>query len=256
MKIATWNINSVAVRLPHVLDWVKTNRPDVLCLQEIKCTEERFPTQAFVDLGYQVELFGQPTYNGVATLSLSEISQVQKGFLTDAPDAQRRLLAVTTGNIKVVNVYIPNGSEVGADKYYYKLDWLAKLKDYFDQHHSPQDPLVICGDFNIAPEDRDIHDPILWFGKILCSPAEREALSKIAAWGLVDLFRQHHQEPGLFSWWDYRGGGFRRNHGLRIDHIWATASLAERCTACWIDTAPRALERPSDHTPVVAEFAS
>src|SRR5262249_32367525 len=134
MKIATWNVNSMAVRLPHVLDWVKTNRPDVLCLQEIKCTEERFPAQAFFDLGYQVELFGQPAYNGVATISLSDTSQVQKGFPGDAPDAQRRLLAVTTSNIKVINVYIPNGSEVGADKYYYKLDWLAKLKAYFDQH--------------------------------------------------------------------------------------------------------------------------
>jgi exodeoxyribonuclease III len=255
MKIATWNVNSMAVRLPHVLDWVKTNRPDVLCLQEIKCIEERFPTQTFVDLGYRVELFGQPTYNGVATISLSNISQVQKGFLDDANEAQRRLLAVTTGGIRVINVYIPNGSEVGADKYYFKLAWLEKLREHFHQNHSAQEPVLLCGDFNIAPEDRDIHDPILWFGKILCSPPEREALSKIADWGLIDLFRKHHQDAGQFSWWDYRGGGFRRNQGLRIDHIWATAPLAGRCTACWIDTAPRALERPSDHTPVVAEFS-
>jgi exodeoxyribonuclease III len=255
MKIATWNVNSIAARLPHVVEWVKTNRPDVLCLQEIKCIDERFPAAVFQELGYQSQTFGQPTYNGVATLSLHEINAVQKGFPDDAPDAQRRLLLTTIGPIKIINVYVPNGSEVGSAKYQYKLDWLDKLRAYLDACLSPAEPVVICGDFNVAPEDRDIHDPILWYGKILCSEPERAALQKVFAWGFEDVFRKHHAEPGLFSWWDYRGGGFRRNHGLRIDHLWATSNLAQASISCVIDTAPRKLERPSDHAPVIAEFA-
>ena len=254
MKIATWNVNSIAARLPQALDWVKASQPDVLCLQEIKCVDEKFPADVFKDLGYHIEVFGQPTYNGVAILSRSPASQVQKGFPDDAPEAQRRLLSAVINGVRVVNVYIPNGSEVGSEKYAYKLDWLSKLKTYFDQHLSAQELLVLCGDFNIAPEDRDVHDPILWYGKILCSDEERAALQHISNWGLVDVFRQHHQERGLYSWWDYRGGGFRRNFGLRIDHLWATAPLAEKCVGCLIDTAPRKLERPSDHAPVLAEF--
>lgn len=254
MKIATWNVNSIAVRLEQVLDWIKTNQPDVLCLQEIKCTDDKFPTNAFQDLGYHVEIYGQPSYNGVATLSRNQAAEIQKGFPEDAPDAQRRLLSGVINGVRVVNVYIPNGSEVGSDKYVYKLAWLAQLKSFFVQHCSNQEPLVLCGDFNIAPEDRDVHDPILWYGKILCSPEERAALEQIAAWGLVDVFRQHHHDRGLFSWWDYRGGGFRRNFGLRIDHLWATAPLASKSVGCVIDLAPRKLERPSDHAPVLAEF--
>lgn len=254
MKIATWNVNSIAVRLPHLLDWLKTNEPDVVCLQEIKCTDDRFPLKAIQEVGYQAEIFGQPTYNGVAILARQPITNVQKGFPGDAPDAQRRLLAATVQGVRVINVYIPNGSEVGADKYYYKLDWLEKLHAFFTTDCSVNEPLVLCGDFNIAPEDRDIHDPIMWYGKILCSPPERAALQKLADWGLHDTFRQHHAKAGLFSWWDYRGGGFRRNHGLRIDHLWATPGLASQCSACLIDLVPRKLERPSDHAPVIAEF--
>ncbi len=254
MKVATWNVNSIAVRLPQALDWVKANQPDVLCLQEIKCTDDKFPADSFKELGYHAEIFGQPSYNGVVILSRTEASQVQKGFPDDDPDAQRRLLSALIGGVRIINVYIPNGSEVGSEKYAYKLAWLSQLKNFFEQHCSNQEPLVICGDFNIAPEDRDVHDPILWYGKILCSPEEREALNQIAQWGLVDVFRQHHQERGLFSWWDYRGGGFRRNFGLRIDHLWATTPLAAKCVSCVIDTAPRKLERPSDHAPVIAEF--
>ena len=255
MKIATWNVNSIAVRLPHVVDWLQTNRPDVLCLQEIKCTDDRFPATAFQALGYQVETFGQPSYNGVATLTLQQPASVQKGFPQDDAEAQRRLLLTSLAGVKIINVYIPNGSEVGSDKYGYKLDWLAKLHGFLQSAASPAEPVVLCGDFNIAPEDRDIHDPILWYGKILCSEPERAALQKLAGWGLTDVFRQHHSEPGLFSWWDYRGGGFRRNQGLRIDHLWATSILAQTSTGCVIDTAPRKLDRPSDHAPVLAEFA-
>lgn len=254
MKVATWNVNSIAVRLPQALEWVKAAQPDVLCLQEIKCTDDKFPAASFQELGYHAEIFGQPSYNGVAILSRTEASQVQKGFPDDAPEAQRRLLSALINGVRIVNVYIPNGSEVGSEKYDYKLAWLGQLKNFFEQHCSNQEPLVLCGDFNIAPEDRDVHDPILWYGKILCSPEERAALNQIAQWGLVDVFRQHHQERGLFSWWDYRGGGFRRNFGLRIDHLWATASLAAKSTGCVIDIAPRKLERPSDHAPVMAEF--
>lgn len=254
MKIATWNINSISVRLSHVMDWLKLNKPDVLCLQETKCKDEKFPAAAFQELGYRAEVFGQATYNGVATLSRAEISDVQRGFLADAEDAQRRLLAAMIGGVKIVNVYIPNGSEVGSDKYRFKLDWLAKLRKFLDEYGDPQQALVLCGDFNIAPEDRDVHDPKLWAGQILCSQAERAALQVIENWGLVDVFRQHHDDEGIFSWWDYRGGAFPKNHGLRIDHLWATEPLAENCVAVWIDKAPRAMERPSDHAPVVAEF--
>lgn len=254
MKIATWNINSISVRLPHVLEWISANRPDALCLQEIKCKDEKFPAAAFAELGYKAEVFGQQTYNGVATLSLLSGSDTQKGFPGDAEDAQRRLLATTINGVRIVNVYIPNGSEVGSDKYQYKLGWLSQLRKFFDDHCDPQQPLVLCGDFNIAPEDRDVHDPKAWAGQILCSEAERTALRTIEDWGLVDVFRQLHEDDGIFSWWDYRGGAFPKNHGLRIDHLWASESLAEQCVAAWIDKTPRMLERPSDHAPVVAEF--
>lgn len=254
MKIATWNINSIGVRQQHVLDWVKINRPDVLCLQEIKCKDEKFPAERFRELGYQSEVFGQQTYNGVATLSLMEANHVIKGFPGDSEDAQRRLLATTINGVTVVNVYIPNGSEVGSEKYKFKLEWLSKLRKFFDDHFNQQQLLVLCGDFNVAPEDRDVHDPKLWTGQILCSDAERAALQELEDWGLVDVFRQHHADDGIFTWWDYRGGAFPKNHGLRIDHLWATEPLAEICSAVWIDKAPRAMERPSDHVPVVAEF--
>ncbi len=254
MKIATWNINSIAVRLPHVLDWLKSNRPDALCLQEIKCKEDKFPADAFRELGYHAQIFGQQTYNGVATLSLAEPSDVQKGFLGDAEDAQRRLLATTINGVKIVNVYIPNGSEVGSEKYSYKLNWLSNLRKFFDECCDPKQDVVLCGDFNIAPEDRDVHDPKLWAGQILCSDAERAALQNIEDWGLVDVFRQHHDDSGVYTWWDYRGGAFPKNKGLRIDHLWATEPLSELCTAVWVDKAPRALPQPSDHVPVVAEF--
>lgn len=254
MKIATWNINSIGVRLQHVLDWLSLNRPDVLCLQEIKCKDEKFPAEAFRELGYQAEVYGQKTYNGVATLSLAQAANVRKGFTDDGEDAQRRLLAATVNGVTVVNVYIPNGSEVGSEKYQYKLNWLEKLRKFLDENLDPTQLAVLCGDFNVAPEDRDVHDPKLWAGQILCSEAERNALQKVEDWGLVDVFRQHHDDEGVFSWWDYRGGAFPKNLGLRIDHLWATEPLSKLCSAIWIDKTPRALERPSDHAPVVAEF--
>jgi len=254
MKIATWNVNSITVRLPQVLEWLEENQPDILCLQESKCPDEKFPRRQLTERGYHVEVFGQPTYNGVAIISRYPIGQVQRGFSDDMPDAQRRLIAATIEGIRVINVYIPNGSEVGSEKYSYKLDWLARLRKHCQSELGSTDLALICGDFNIAPTDADLHDPVLWSGKILCSEAEREALESIRELGLYDLFRKQHPEGGHYSWWDYRAGGFRRNHGLRIDHIWATEKLSGLCVAAWIDKIPRALEKPSDHAPVVAEF--
>jgi exodeoxyribonuclease-3 len=254
MKIATWNVNSIGVRLQHVLQWLDGNRPDALCLQEIKCVDAKFPADAFRELGYSAEVFGQPTYNGVAIVSTAPAADVQRGFPGDAPDAQRRMIAATIGGVRVVNVYIPNGSEVGSEKYAYKLDWLARLRTYFDEACEVNQQLVIGGDFNVAMDDRDVYNPKEWEGKVLCSEPERAAMRAVQSWGLTDLFRLHHEEPGNYTWWDYRGGGFPRNLGLRIDHLWATESLAAACSAAWIDKLPRTLEKPSDHTPVVAEF--
>ena len=254
MRIATWNVNSITVRLPHVLDWLDANKPDALCLQEIKCVDAKFPFEAIREAGYTAEVFGQPGYNGVAILSPHPVSEVQRGFGGEETDAPRRLIAATIGPVKVVNVYIPNGSEVGADKYYYKLDWLQSLRRFLDELCDPQERVLLCGDFNIAPDDRDLYDPVGWAGKIHCSQPERDALNVVQAWGFVDAFRQHHPEAGCYSWWDYRSGGFRQNQGLRIDHIWVTGKLAQNCVDAWIDKAPRARERPSDHAPVVAQF--
>lgn len=254
MKIATWNVNSISVRLPHVLDWLEENRTDVLCLQETKCIDDKFPRRQFTERGYHLEIFGQPTYNGVAIISRHPITEVQLGFEDDQPESQRRLIAATIEGIRVIDVYIPNGSEVDSEKYHYKLDWLGKLEQFCRRELEAHDQALICGDFNIAPTDADVHDPALWSGKVLCSEAERTALESIRQKGWIDLFRRHHPEGGHFSWWDYRAGGFRRNHGLRIDHIWSTSALADRCTGAWIDKIPRALEKPSDHAPVVAEF--
>jgi exodeoxyribonuclease-3 len=254
MKIATWNVNSILVRLPQVLDWLAENRPDVLCLQETKCTDERFPVATFAEAGYRAEAFGQPTYNGVAILSARECRDLQRGFLKDGAESPRRLIAASIGPVRVVNVYVPNGAFVGSDKYRYKLEWLGQLRRYLDEECDPKRRLVLCGDFNIAPEERDVHDPALWEGRVLFSRPEREALEVVREWGLKDTFRLHHEEVGFYSWWDYRAGAFRRNQGLRIDHLWATGPLARECVGAWIDKAPRALERPSDHAPVVAEF--
>jgi exodeoxyribonuclease-3 len=254
MKIATWNVNSIAARLPVVLKWTAEAKPDVLCLQEIKCVDAKFPRQEFAQLGYQMETHGQPTYNGVAILSRFACLDVQRGFPGADSAAQARLIAATIEGIRVVNVYIPNGQAVGADKYFFKLDWLKQLREFFETTADKNADVLLCGDFNVAPEDRDVHDPKLWEGSVLVSDAERQALEEVKSWGFVDAFRLHHQEGKLFSWWDYRAVAFRRNAGLRIDHIWVTESLAARCTDVSIDKEPRKWERPSDHTPVVAEF--
>ncbi len=252
-KIATWNVNSLKVRLGHVLDWLATEKPDLLALQETKTVDENFPAEQIEEAGYRAAFAGQKTYNGVATLSLAPAEEIATE-LPDLDDPQRRLLASTIDGVRVLNVYVPNGQEVGSEKYAYKLDWLEKLRGYVAAELSRHPRLVVLGDFNIAPEDRDVHDPEEWRGKILCSDPERAALGALLDLGLSDLFRLFDQEERLFSWWDYRMLGFRRNHGLRIDLILGSKPLAEACTSCRIDKEPRRLERPSDHTPVVAEF--
>ncbi len=254
MKIATWNVNSLNVRLPHVLEWLQSAKPDVLVLQEIKQVTDQFATEAFAELGYNAVASGQKTYNGVAVISRSEATDQ----VTDFPgfeDPQRRILAATIDGVRVVNLYIPNGQSVGSEKYEYKLNWLAALEQFLAAELKTHDKLVVLGDFNIAPEDRDVYDAEKWGEDILCSPAERVALANLIKLGLADVFRQFEQAEKTFSWWDYRAAGFRRNAGLRIDLILASTALATACEASYVDREPRTWERPSDHTPVVAEFS-
>ncbi len=254
LKIATWNVNSLNVRLPQVLDWLCDRQPDILALQETKLTDPDFPTLDFAETGYQAVFAGQKTYNGVAILSRLPAGEI----VTDLPgldDPQRRVLGATIGTVRVLNLYVPNGQSVGCDKYAYKLAWLEKLTDWLRDELTQHPRLVALGDFNIAPEDRDVHDPAAWTGQVLCSEPERTAFRRLLDLGLKDAFRLFAQEEHTFSWWDYRAAAFRRNLGLRIDHILANPALAKACIACQVDKTPRRLERPSDHAPVIAEFA-
>jgi exodeoxyribonuclease-3 len=253
LKIATWNVNSMKVRLPHVLEWLTANNPDVLVLQEIKQQTEAFPSDELAALGYKSVANGQKTYNGVALISRSEARDPVLE-LSNFEDPQRRVLAASVDGVRVVNLYIPNGSEVGSEKYAYKLGWLSALRDFLSDELSRHEKLVVLGDFNIAPADEDIHDPVKWGESILASPAERAALRSLLDLGLTDVFRKFEQPEKTFSWWDYRAAGFRRNAGLRIDLILTTQAMTEACTASYVDKEPRAWERPSDHTPVIAEF--
>ena len=252
-RIATWNVNSLRVRLPHVLQWLESEQPDVLALQETKMTDENFPVEEVRNAGYHVIFSGQKTYNGIATLSKAEATNIITDF-PDFDDPQRRILCTTINNVAILNLYIPNGSEIDSDKYRYKLEWLSHLQKFTEMLVNKYENVVLLGDFNIAPEDRDVHDPIAWEGKVLVSPSERDAFKLLLSNSLLDCFRIFEQEDNSFSWWDYRAAGFQRNLGMRIDHILATDTLADLCTACRIDKYPRTLERPSDHTPVVAEF--
>ena len=253
MKIASWNVNSLRVRLPQVLDWLQDNLVDVLALQETKLVDAEFPVQEIREAGYHVEYSGQKTYNGVAVLSREPASEVQAG-IDGLDDPQRRILAVTAGDVRVLNLYVVNGSEVGSEKYAYKLDWLDKVTAFLRADLRQHPRYVALGDFNIAPEDQDVHDPKAWEGAILCSDRERAALKAILDLGFVDTFRLFEQEQDSFSWWDYRGAGFRRNLGLRIDLILASTALAATCSFSTVDKGPRGNERPSDHAPVIAEF--
>ncbi len=253
MKIASWNVNSLNVRMPHLSAWLATAAPDIVALQETKLEDTKFPAEALTKLGYHSVFSGQKTYNGVALLTREPVRDV----VTDIPgldDPQRRILIGTVGELRVVNLYVVNGQAVGSEKYAYKLHWLARVRDYLAAEllHFPQ--MIVMGDFNIAPQDRDVHDPAAWHEQILCSTPERAALAELQALGLHDSFRLFEPEAGHYSWWDYRQGAFRRNLGLRIDLILVSEALRARCGGASIDRSPRTWERASDHTPVMLEL--
>ena len=253
LSIATWNVNSIRVRADAVLDWTRQHRPDVLCLQEIKCLDEQFPRQDFEAMGYRVETWGQRTYNGVALLSLLPMEGIVRGLPDDDAQAQRRSITATVGGIRVWNVYVPNGQSVGSEKYAYKLDWLRRVRDALVDSVRRHD-VVVCGDFNVGPEARDVYDAAKVADDVLFHTDARAALASILALGFVDTFRLHHDEAGAFSWWDYRLNAFKRRMGFRIDLVLASDALAKRCSACEIDVEPRRRLQPSDHAPVVATF--
>jgi exodeoxyribonuclease-3 len=254
MKIASWNVNSLKVRMPHLRDWLASAQPDVVALQETKTEDAKFPCEEIAALGLRCVFSGQKTYNGVALLAREE----PRDIVTDIPgldDPQRRILIATIGDVRVANLYVVNGQEVGSEKYRYKLDWLAKVRAFLAAELQRHPQLVVLGDFNIAPDDRDVHDPAAWHEQILCSTPERAALKSILDLGLHDSFRLFENDGGHYSWWDYRQGAFRRNLGLRIDLILASEALRPRCVASTIDRVPRTWERASDHTPVMLELA-
>jgi exodeoxyribonuclease-3 len=255
MKLATWNVNSLKVRLPHLLDWLRRLSPDIVCLQELKLEDANFPRAEIEAAGYQCAFSGQKTYNGVAILSREPLAEIEAG-IPGFDDPQKRVVSAVTGGIRIVCAYVPNGQAVGSEKYEYKLKWLAAFERWLAQELSRYPRLVVLGDYNVAPEDRDVHDPKAWEGQVLCSVAEREAFRRLLGLGLADSFRLFEQPEKSFTWWDYRMNGFRRNLGLRIDHILLSAQLAGRCSRCTIDLEPRRLERPSDHAPVIAELTA
>jgi exodeoxyribonuclease-3 len=256
VKLVTWNINSLNVRLPRVLDWLAQNQPDVLCLQELKLEDHRYPRAELEAAGYQSHVFGQKTYNGVAILAregvrVGDVATGMKGF----DDEQKRVIAATVDGVRIVCAYVPNGQSVDSDKYAYKLRWCAAAESYLRDAIGTFADVAFLGDMNIAPEPRDVHDPAAWEGQVLFSEPERAAFARWIGLGLTDTFRRFDQPPKTFSWWDYRMLAFPKNMGLRIDHILATPSLAARCVSCTIDRNERKGEKPSDHAPVVAQFA-
>ena len=255
IKLASWNVNSLKIRFEQVLTWIQDHSIDVLALQEIKLIDEHFPTEAFQDLGYHSVCSGQKSYNGVAILSRFPIENVCHA-LPHFEDPQKRILAVTTANLRLINVYIPNGNLVGSLKYQYKLDWLQAFTHFLKKELELHPKVAVVGDFNIAPTDEDVHDPQAWIGKVHVSPEERQAFQTLLSLGLEDSFRLFPREEKLFSWWDYRAGAFRRNHGLRIDHILLNPGLSKQCLSSSIDQNLRKLERPSDHAPVLVELTS
>ena len=255
MKIASWNVNSLNVRLPHLLRWLDEAKPDVVALQETKLEDQKFPEDALLELGYRSQFCGQKTYNGVAIVSRLPFSGECVTAIPGFDDPQKRVLAATVGGVRIVDLYVVNGEAVGSEKFDYKLRWLAAVREWLREELAAHPDLVVLGDFNIAPDDRDVHDPKRWRGKILCSTPEREALQSLLGLGLHDSFRLFNDEAGHHSWWDYRLAAFQRGWGLRIDLVLVSDALKARCTAAGIDRDPRGWERPSDHTPVFVEIA-
>jgi exodeoxyribonuclease III len=255
MKVASWNVNSIRAREERLERWLSAHAPDVLCLQELKVADELFPFDAVRAAGYETAVHGQKTYNGVAILSRTGLTEVERGFGDGGDDGQARLVMARIGEVHVVSAYVPNGGEVGSDKWSYKLEWLRRLRRWLDARLKVDDPVLLCGDFNVAPEVRDVARPAAWERSVLFHPDARAALEEVRAFGLTDTFRIHHQGAGLYSWWDYRMLAFPKDDGLRIDHIFATAPLARCCTAASIDRDERKGKQPSDHAPVMAEFS-
>ena len=254
MKLATWNVNSLAVRLPQLLEWLDANPVDAIVLQETKLTDDKFPHAELAAAGYAAHWHGQKTYNGVALLSRTAASAVVKN-IPGFDDEQARVIAGTVTGVRVIGAYFPNGQAPDSDKFQYKMRWLKALHDWVAAELALHPQLVLMGDYNIAPEDRDVHDPVAWFGQIHCTPEERGHFAGLLSLGLLDAFRLFEQPPKSWSWWDYRNLAFRRNQGLRIDHILVSETLKARVQACSIDKAPRKNERPSDHAPVLVELA-
>lgn len=258
MKLVTWNLNSIRARTERLTAWLDRERPDVLCIQETKVEDTGFPFELFRRAGYEVAVFGQRSYNGVAIASTQPLADVMRGF-GDGPDHgdadDARTIAATTHGVRVVCVYVPNGQDLASDRYPYKLAWLGRLRAYLERTSAADAPLVVCGDMNVTPDDRDVWSPEKWAGQIHCSPPERAALAELAGFGLVDLFRAKNGEAKAYSWWDYRGVSFFKDQGLRIDVIFGTRAIAERCTACTIDRSARKGQDASDHAPVIALIA-
>ena len=254
MKIATWNVNSIRAREERLFSWLDREQPDVLCLQELKVQDSDFPIAELETAGYTAAAYGQKTYNGVAILSRSAITNVVRGMGDEVDDTQARLIQADVAGVRIISAYFPNGKQVGSDKYEYKLAWMARLAAHLDGLASPTTALVLCGDFNVAVDDADVAFPEKWHDSVLCHADARAALERIRQWGFIDVFRQHNPDGGVYSWWDYRMLGFPKGNGVRIDHIYATAPMAERCTDARVDRNERKGKKPSDHAPVIAEF--
>ncbi len=252
MKLVTWNLNSIRARTERLLAWIDRERPDVLCLQETKVEDASFPTAALRKAGYEIATFGQRSYNGVAILSTAPLSDVSREFGDGEDDGDARVIAATTHGIRVVCVYVPNGQDLTSDRYPYKLAWLRRLRAYLERTARPDQPLVLCGDMNVAPDDRDVWSPEKWKDSVHCSQPERAVLAEVTGFGLTDLFRARNPDAKLYSWWDYRGVAFFKDQGLRIDVIFGTQPIADRCTSCTIDRTARKGQDASDHAPVIA----
>ncbi len=254
MILASWNVNSISIRKEQILDWLNSYKPNVLCIQETKIQDDKFPCALFQEAGYYCEFFGQKSYNGVAIIADAPIQNVERNFLESPLPEHARFITGKVGGITVMNAYVPNGGIVDTPSYEHKLNWLTGLRSFLDRNREPLGSALLCGDFNVAPEDRDVYDPDGTRGKILVSEREREALNHLKQWGFEDAFRLHNEEEGHYTWWDYRALSFQRKMGFRIDHIWISHDLKPLCKRSWIDKQPRKHKRPSDHTPIVVEL--
>jgi exodeoxyribonuclease-3 len=256
LKIATWNINGINSRLDHVIKWSAIAEPDVLCLQETKTPDAKFPVMKLRKAGYEhIAAHGEKSYNGVAILSRLPMDDVVKGFPKEPADEPARVLAASIEGVRVVTAYFPHGTRIGSEKFHFKIDWVKKLRKYFDKYYSPDDEVLLCGDTNITPHEMDLWNVKYWATRMHFTKEEREVLQQLKKWGFIDVFRQMNDQPGEYTWWDtFRESSFPKNRGLRLDHMWATPSLAELCTDCWVDKTPRGWDHPSDHAPVVGDF--